>query len=808
MKSIFFILTLMFAVAAHALERMPASLFLVANEGQWEEPFAFKAAVGNAVYYVTSTGMTVDYRQYERSQRARDPMDRFDPRHEQEPVNVRGHVLKMDFVNANAHPEIVGEDKLASYSNYFIGRDSCKWRSFVGHYQTVRMKNVWPGIDVVQKVQPDGIETIYRVQAGADAAQIMVQYEGLEAPLTTDGQGNLLLQTSLGIIKEKAPFAYQIVNHRQVEVPVRYQVLTNDRYSLSFEAFDIGQELVIDPLLYGTFWGGGREDVTLSIKKDDFGSIILAGRTGSYDFPVTLGAYQTQLMTYDGFVTKLTPVADSIVFSTYLGAADGTASIFAAGLNTQGAIYVVGGTDCPGWPVTADAFDSQFGGMQDGFLVRLHQDGSALEFSSYLGGSAVDIIWGMTVGSDRLVYMCGETSSNDFPIAGNAPYPSHETSKDGFLSVFNPTTSNLTYSTYIPGNDFDQPQGLKVASPGRVWVWGATASSDFRVTVNAVQEHNGSGTSGVYNGFFCLFNLVMNILEYSSYLGGSVSDGITDMDILDSNLIILAGGSASPDFPITHGAYDSVPSARDGFVTILLLPDSIVHSTFLGGDDSRDYVWGVHADRNCIKVIGQTYSYDFPVTHDAYDTLFNGTGLPSHDLSDIFVSRFNFDLSRLEYSTFLGGSGSDDLYAVYFENSDTMCIGGETGSSDLPVTPNAVQHDYHDWGDGFLLRFAVPESTSTVTPRESPLPADLSLSVYPNPFNPATTIFFTLPKSSPVRFDVFDLLGRTVYQTDLGRLNAGTHQQLFNLPGLASGTYVVRLKAGGKEMSRKMVVIR
>ena len=141
--------TIIFAVIGLALSTaFAAPSYFVENQGQSEAPFAFKANIGSATYFVTSTGMTVDLREYERPIQSRDPMDRLMEDREPEPVSVRGHVLKLNFVDANPTPQIYGEELLTSYSNYFLGRDSCNWRGHVPHYQNIVMHDVWPGINV------------------------------------------------------------------------------------------------------------------------------------------------------------------------------------------------------------------------------------------------------------------------------------------------------------------------------------------------------------------------------------------------------------------------------------------------------------------------------------------------------------------------------------------------------------------------------------------------------------------------------------------------------------------------------------
>ena len=529
--TIFALLPLAASVAAGGL---PPSLFFVANEGQWEEPFAFKAAVGNAIYYVTSSGITLDIRDYERTafgspptsvggqkgvsslSGAREahaaamqtPAEQGFPTLPESGV-VRGHVLRFTFLNANPSPEIIGEDKLSSYSNYFLGRDSCKWRSFVGHYQTVRMKNVWPGIDVVQKVQPEGIETLYRVQAGADAQQIAVQVEGLTAPLRVDGAGNLILSTSLSEVKEKAPFAYQIIDHRQVEVPVQFHPIANDKYSLAFEAFDTRQELVIDPMVFSTYFGaaGGGTDI-FDVAIDASGNKIVCGTTSVPHFPAPPGAYQDSLRGRANiYVSKMTPNGRSVLFFTYMS---GNASARRVMPDRNGAIYVAGNSTTANFPLTANAFDTTFGGEYEAFVSRFSSSGSTLEFSSYIGGSGNEGIYGIAEDSSGLIYLTGETTSPDFPVTPDALFPNYVYLGDPFVAIFNPVSSTLRYATFYPGGTSSWSQGIILDAPWRVWIYGVCEHGGIPITPDALQPD----FQGQYNGFFSLLDLAEGQIVY------------------------------------------------------------------------------------------------------------------------------------------------------------------------------------------------------------------------------------------------------------------------------------------------------
>ncbi|MDD5089137.1 MAG: T9SS type A sorting domain-containing protein [bacterium] len=662
-------------------------------------------------------------------------------------------------------------------------------------------KEVWPGIDVEYRLQSKGIETVFRVQPGADWSQVVLEYEGLDAPLRVDANGNLILSTSLGEIQEQAPFAFQ--NHGRVQkaVPVWFRILSDTRYGFVCDEVDASRELVIDPLVYGSYLGGYGPDELYDVEVAQTGHVLVCGGTEADDFPVTPGAYQTEMEVISAFVCKLSPLGDSLLFATYFGT---WTSASAAGVDVTGRIYAGGGAERPRVPLTPDAWDTTFAGGTEGFLARFSADGTTLEYSTYIGGITTDIIYEMQMDTEGILYLCGDTNSDDFPVTADALFPSAGVS-GGFLAVFDPSVSTIRYSTCIPSDSYTIPWDIELVAPGWLWIAGFTETGDlFPVTEDAVQPLGGGGR----DGFFSLWDLNENRLVYSSFLGGVLSEYLLDLSVVDSERIVLTGYTYSEDFPVTPGAWDtSLTGITDAFVTIVHLPDTLEYSTLLGGSEADD-ANGVAVDNGSITVLGNlTNSPDFPVTPGAYDTVLNGNGQPGNS-ADIFIVRMDRTLSHVLYGTFWGGAGSDEGYRAYFVDPDTVWFGGRTWSGDLPVTPNAVQQEAMGIGDGWFACFALPPMDTTFITPTPFVPSEFAFSVYPNPFNPTTVFSFTLPQPSSVKLRVFNLLGQVVYTTDLGRLSSGEHHHSFNGRDLPSGLYFARAEAAGMVKTKKVVLLR
>jgi hypothetical protein len=249
-------------------------------------------------------------------------------------------------------------------------------------------------------------------------------------------------------------------------------------------------------------------------------------------------------------------------------------------------------------------------------------------------------------------------------------------------------------------------------------------------------------------------------------------------------------------------------NTQDGFVTVIQLPNTLLHSTLLGGDSNLDYILGMYGDEHGIRVVGHTYSYDFPVTPDGWDIIFNNSGEPTESYSDAYAVFMDTALTRMEYGTFLGGGHVEYVWDVQFLSADTVWIVGQTGSEDFPWTSGVYDSVYDGRGDGFLLKFAYPVSSSVTGPKVQAVPSSPSLSAYPNPFNSTTVIRYSLPRQAHVDLEVYDILGRVVNRMDLGSVSPGSYTRRLDFSPYASGTYLVRLKTPDQAVMTKMMLLK
>jgi hypothetical protein len=382
---------------------------------------------------------------------------------------------------------------------------------------------------------------------------------------------------------------------------------------------------------------------------------------------------------------------DPLIYSTYLGGSGGDDG-FAITVDGAGNAYVTGDTNSTDFPTLNPL--QPYGGSYDIFVTKLNPAGTALVYSTYLGGSDLDGGVGIAVDSAGNAYIAGETLSADFPVTPGAFQMTLNGSTNAFITKFNSTGSALIYSTYLGGARGAYANGIALDSSGSAYVLGN--ANEVPVTSGAFQTNCASVT-----GYGCPFVSKLDssgsALVYSTYLsnnnGGGTSTGIA-VDASGSAYVI--GYTQSPDFPVTPGAFQTVCNGLghfypcvDAFVSKFNPTGSaLVYSTFLGGSGGSpggNYGYAIAVDSSGnAYVTGQTGSKNFPTTPGAFDTVYHSHG-------DAFVTKFNAAGSALLYSTYLGGGSTDQGQSIAVDTSGNAYITGATASVKFPTTTGSVQ---------------------------------------------------------------------------------------------------------------------
>jgi len=466
---------------------------------------------------------------------------------------------------------------------------------------------------------------------------------------------------------------------------------------------------------YFTYLGGGATESGPDVAVDVDGNVYVAGHTSSSDFPATVG--DTTVNGGRGaFVAKFSPTLGTLVWATLL---DGDSVDNAWAIEAQGgSVFVTGETISPDFPTTLGAFDRSWGGTTyDVFIARLDAATGSLLYSTFLGGTGRDRPHEMKVGPSGSLVLVGQTDSdadnvNDFPTTPGAFDRTWNSAGpgnfDGFLVKFAPLGNgegDLLYSTFLGGSGDDHAMAVAVDSAGEAYITGYTNSADFPTTPGGFDI----SISG-YDAFATKINPTGGgsaDLLYSTFLGGSGFDAGYGIANDTAGNAYVHGSTTSTGFPVTPGAFDTrkagPATSPDGFLTKLNpAGSSLVYSTFLGGKGSENPSstsrYGIDVDSaGDAYVHGQTSSTDFPTTSDGYDRSYNG-------VADAYLTRLNAAGDALVYSTYLGGSASDQGWSIYVDGA--VYLTGTTESSNFPTSPGAYDTTHNGSSDAFIAVLA------------------------------------------------------------------------------------------------------
>ena len=598
-----------------------------------------------------------------------------------ESVKNATQVLRVAMVGVNPKSAVAGEEQLPSKSNYFVGNDPKKWRTNIPMYQRVRYSNVYPGVDLVYYgTGQHQLEYDFVVAPGADPKALALRFTGAtNLALNSDGDLRITLADGGEVIHHK-PIVYQDVDGRREKVDGKCVLRGKDTIGFELAAYDRRRTVYIDPgLVYSTYLGGsagasaGRnDDQGNAIAVDSSGNAYVTGPAASADFPTTMGAFQT----------------------------------------------------------TNNAVSSD---LTNGFVTKLNAAGSALVYSTFLGGSGSELPKGIAVDSlSGDVYVMGRTTSIAnasctaagtpntcctgpatgtcvaFPTTPSAFQTVNAGGDDTFVTKLNADGSMLVYSTLIGGSGDDKGNAIAVDSSGDAYFTGKTNSiTNGDCTGVSTPKSCCTGvktgscvpyptTSGAFQtsdpnaarDFVTKLNDAGSALVYSTYLGGTSGGHQANAIAVDSlGEAFVAGDTKATDFPTTVGAFQTTNKAPtnggNGYLTKLNATGTgLVYSTYLGGSGNSagqaDSIDGIAVDSmGHAYATGPTFSSDFPTTMGAFQTTNNGLA----NMGEVaFVTKFAADGSALVYSTFLGGEGGDQGLGIALDSLGDAYVTGATSS--------------------------------------------------------------------------------------------------------------------------------
>lgn len=642
----------------------PPGLHFIQNNHQWKSSVDFGAKVPGGNIFVKPGGFEIYLLDQDHMDALHDQ-----PRSVSEATGQRTTdeyidgwygSITMPGANTNTIAQPFGLE--SAYYNFFLGRRKSTWAGRVPSFRGIMYPNTYPGIDLKVYSVGRSLKYDYVVSPGSDPSVIAMQFDGVKSLSITDG--DLHLTTTLGDLIQKNPVAWQEENGKKKFVRCQYNLHGSSVGFYFPDGYDSCNELVIDPLLiFSTYSGSAADNWGSTATPGEHGDLYSSGVTNEYvgnafsgKFPATTGAFQVNYGgIYDIAILKYDSTGSNLLYASFLGGS-GSESPHSLVINQQSQLLVLGTTSSPDFPTTAAAYDT-----------------------TYNGGTYVDHVVPYNRGSDIIVARISKDGSN---LLGS-------TLLGGSLNDgLNPNESPLTR------NYGDQLRGDIISdTDGSIYISTVTASPDFP----AVNSFSTTYKGGETDALLIKMKSDLSDIIWSAFLGGDETDASHTLQLTGS-AIYLGGGTTSPDFPVTAGAYQqTLAGGADGWMAEVRKDGSgIVHASYTGTSSfDQVYFLDIGANGN-VYVYGQT-SGDFPVSpSNVYHNPHSGQ----------FLQEFAPDLSTLVLSTVFGSgitipnisptaflvSDCDNIYMAGWGGLINSALGYWSSSTmGMPITSDAYQ---------------------------------------------------------------------------------------------------------------------
>ena len=595
-------------------------------------------------------------------------------------VGSKNTPVTLRMSGASTKPALSPSNALENTSSYFIGNDASKWRENVRHYSGVRYEKVYDGIDLVFYGNQNRLEYDFVVKPGADAKSILMTFDGADRIETTP-LGDLAITARGETITLHRPIAYQ--GHSNVDAAY---FVDGRHVSFVLGAYDHTQTLVIDPILqYSTFLGGSGTEAARAVTVDAQGNTWIAGTTTSADFPQAVPFGTPNFTQFQAFIAKLSISGGALVFAAYYGGNNTTIPTGMAFDPIKSIIHVVGLTSATNLPVLA-APQPSFGGVVDGFHLRIRSARQNMAGATYLGGPGSDAANQVAIGPGGSALVVGQAALG-FPITAGASQGTFGGGTlDGFFVEYN-SAGSLIHSTFIGGNAADLARGVAFDKDNtHVWIVGQTGSTNL-ATTNSIQ----SSLGGSGDGMIARINLVNRARTFFTYLGGPGNENLQTAVSAEPGKVLI-GGQADPSFTPTSTILGNASNASG--ILFKIAPNAAGHqfSSFLRGTTS---VMGIAVDAQLRPiVVGNAYS--------PFVNISSPMPVPP-DSNNAYVSAIKPGLDGYSFAATLGGSASEIAHAVATDSSKNIYVVGTTPSANFPVQ-GAFQPTLHGTQDAFVLK--------------------------------------------------------------------------------------------------------
>ena len=803
---------------------------IVDTDGNLRPEILYKATLNGVDLYLTKKGMSFVFYKPEDKPRniAAGKKETRDKLHFLRDEQLKDKVVKMyrmdlNVVDMNSNFSILNEEQTEEHFNYYYAHCP-KGITNVHGYRKVTYKNVYDNIDMVFHSNEKGFKYDFIVKPGGNVSDIKLRYENEDVVHITK-EGKLRAINSFGEIETDVLHTYQS-DGKVIESC--YNKDTDGTIGIQTAEYNRTKNLIIDPYIGASYYGGNGEDVGISITTDEEDNILITGYCSSTNFPVLNpggGAYFQDTLcgwytSRDCYIIKLSSNGIRL-WATYYG---GNHPDLAYSITTDVSnnILITGATmsfDLPVYnPGGGAYFQDTIRGYQDALILKFNSTGVRL-WATYYGGDDYD--WGNSITTDgnNNIFITGETGSDNLPILNPGGGTYFQTFgghyNDAFILRFD-SNGIRKWATFYGANDQDFGNSITTDENDNILIAGGTESTNFPVLNpggGAYFQDTLCGGHPDRDGFVLKFSSE-GVRLWATYYGGDWKGEIYSITTDGDNNILLTGSSwCFGSFPVYNpggGAYfQGLPAGgSDPFISKFNSNGILLWATFYGGTDT-DNSRSIASDNNKnILVTGYTYNEYFPLLNPGGGAYFQGSNAGHYE---IFILKFN-QYGVRKWATFYGGNRSDYGYSITTAGNNNILVTGKTLSENFPVY-NAGGGSYfqgtkaEDY-DSFILSFNSSGSIG-VNVISSIVPDNFILyQNHPNPFNPITNIKFDLKKSSHTKLIIYDMLGKEVATLVNEKLDAGSYEVKWDGSGYSSGVYFYQLKADDYVDTKKMLLIK
>jgi gliding motility-associated-like protein len=713
---------LLFPLLALAHPSQPTGVEFLKNLGQWDGNFLYRSNTANGDIFLEPNGITYVVGAPDNKKKVEDVHHGVI----QGGATLFFHAYRMRFENAQV-PVVTSEKELETYNNYYLGNNPSRWKTGIHPALGVNYDELYEGIDL--HIGSDGSNMKYEfvVAPGANPYIIKLNFEGAERLSVKNG--DLVIGTSLGDAIEQKPFVYQMVNGQKKQVACNYKVKGRGVTYEFPEGYDNTLPLIIDPtVVFASFTGSTADNFGYTATYDDAGNFYAGGLVNGLGYPTSTGAFQINfgggnattgpLYPCDMGIIKFNPTGTQRIYGTYIGGIENETphSMYVDASNN---LVIAGRSHSNDFPVTAGVYDLTYNGGEDIVVVKLNADATNLLASTYIGGpgndgvngdnnpfvlTAIKYNYGDDARSEIIIddagdiYVAASTLSNGFPTTVGAVSTSLNGIQDAVIFKFDPSLSNLMFSTYLGGPSDDNAYVITLdPTEANFYVAGGTQGG-MPYTGGTWQPFYQGGT---VDGYIAKFQNSGNYpLQRLTSIGTANYDQCYGIQTDEAGDVYVMGQSLGGQFPVNNVAYSNPNSSQFLMKLDPNLSTNIYSTVYGSGDPTTTNIspvaflvdtcqnvyisgWGGRLAGNFPASIG--FCTGMPITTDAAQSTTDG--------ADFYFIVFEKNITGLLYGTFMGQNNPNgehvDGGTSRFDRNGVIYQGicGGCGGTSFPTTP-------------------------------------------------------------------------------------------------------------------------